>query len=79
MAPTRFTDDDVGKQVVIRDGGDQVGIVQEVRGETAYVDPDPNIVDRIQVEFDWEDGDEDSYLLEESDVAEVTTDEIRLR
>lgn len=79
MAPTQLTDDDVGKQVVISDGGDQVGIVQEVRDETAYVDPDPDILDKVQVELNWEDGDEDTYLLNESDVAEVTTDEIRLR
>ena len=79
MAPTQFTDDDVGKQVVISDGGDQIGIVQEVRNETAYVDPDPDIVDRIQVELNWEGRDEDTYLLDENDVAEVTNDEIRLR
>lgn len=79
MASTQFTDEDVGKQVVIREGGDQVGTVQAVRDEVAYVDPDPDVFDEIQADLNWSDRDEDTYLLEESDVAEVTGDEIRLR
>lgn len=34
MSSIQFTDDDMGKQVVISDGGDQIGIIQEVRRRT---------------------------------------------
>lgn len=79
MPTTQFTDDDVGKQVVISHGGDPLGVVQDVQGGTAYVDPDPDMFDKGKVELDWGDSDEDTYLLNESDVAKVTNDEIRLR
>lgn len=78
MSSARITDDDEGKQVVTSDG-DQVGIVQEVRGGTAYVDPDPNMLEQVKAKLDWGDVDEDTYPLDESNVAEVTDDEIRLR
>lgn len=79
MPTIHFTDDDIGKQVVIRAGGDPLGIVQDVEDGTAYVDPDPDLFDKVQVELNWGDSDEETYLLDESDVAKVTNDEIRLR
>ncbi|PSP54872.1 hypothetical protein BRC82_07655 [Halobacteriales archaeon QS_1_67_19] len=73
----QFTDDDEGKAVVM--GDEKVGMVQEVRGGTAYVDPDPGITDKIKSTLDWGDADEDTYPLEESRVDTITDDEVRLQ
>ena len=73
----RFSDSDEGKPVMM--GDDKVGMVQEVRGDTAYVNPDAGITDKIKASLDWGDTDEDTYPLDESRVDAVTDDEVRLR
>lgn len=78
MAEMSYTDKDVGKHVVNADG-DRIGTVTEVRHGTAYVDPDPDMVDQIKAKLGWEDADEDTYPLQKNEVSEVTDDEIRLR
>lgn len=78
MSSVQLTDDDVGKRVVISGGGDRIGVVQRVADGTAYVDPDPDVFDAIQAELGWEDDDGDTYTLDESDVGEVTAEEVRL-
>lgn len=78
MAEMSYTDKDVGKRVVNADGR-TVGTVTAVRHGTAYVDPDPDMFDKIKAKLGWEDVDEDSYPLQRSEVSEVTDDEIRLR
>ena len=78
MAEISYTDNDVGKRVVNADG-QKVGTVTAVRHGTPYVDPDPSMFDQIKAELGWEDAAADTYPFQESEVSEVTGDEIRLR
>jgi hypothetical protein len=75
---SNITEDDEGKNVVNADG-EQVGIVKDVRGGTAHVDPDPGITDKVKSKLGWGDVDEDTYPLQEANVDAVTDDEIRLK
>ena len=74
-----MTDDDVGKSVVL--DGETVGRVVDVRHGTAYVDPDPGIVETIEAKLGWTDASEEegTYPLQEETIETVTDDEIRLR
>lgn len=78
MEEHTLTDDDAGKSVVDANG-DKVGIISEVRGGTAYVDPDPGITDRVRSMLDWGEADQDTYPLREESIDTVTGDEVRLR
>ncbi|MFC4448664.1 PRC-barrel domain containing protein [Halorussus aquaticus] len=73
----QFSDSDEGKPVVM--GEEKVGMITQVEGGTAYVDPDASITDKIKATLDWGDRDEDTYPLEESRVDAITDDEVRLR
>ena len=73
-----FTGDDEGKRVVNADG-DEVGVIQEVRGGDAYVDPDPGMADTIKSKLGWGDADEETYQLDDSNVESITDDEVRLQ
>ena len=77
MDPVSFDDDDVGKPVVNSEG-EQIGMIVEVRHGTAYVDPDPGMVDTIKSKLGWEDTDEDDYPLQDGQVSLVTDDEVHL-
>ena len=74
---TNFTDDDEGKRVV-NSQGDKIGVVTEVRGGSVHVDPDPGITDSIKSKLGWGDADDDTYQMDDSNVEEITDDEIRL-
>lgn len=74
---TNFTENDEGKPVVDADG-DEVGIVAEVRGNRAFVEPDPGITDKIMAKLGWGDADEDTYELDQGDVETITDDEVRI-
>lgn len=78
MSITNLTEDDEGKRVVTS-GGDEVGMITEVRGETAFVEPDPGMFDKIKANLDWGDAGEDTYPIGTSDIEAVTDDEVRLR
>lgn len=71
-----ITEDDEGKSVVVE--GEKVGIVSEVRGGTAYVDPDPSITESIKSKMGWGEADQETYPIREDSVSEVTDDEVRL-
>ncbi|QLG64198.1 PRC-barrel domain containing protein [Halorarum salinum] len=75
----RITEDDVGKPVEY--GDDTVGRVVDIRHGTAYVDPDPGIVETISAKLGWADadGEEGAYPLQEEAIDRVTDDSIRLR
>ena len=75
---TTFADSDEGKRV-IDSRGDEIGRIVEVRGDSAYVDPDPGIGDTIRSKLGWNSPDGDSYRLEARHVDTVTGEEIRLR
>jgi len=77
MARTNLTHDDKGKRVV-NSTGDEIGMISEVEGDMAYVDPDPGITDTIRSKLGWDDRDQDHYALEPDRVDTVTDDEVRL-
>lgn len=74
-----ITEDDVGKTVQY--GDDTVGRVVDIRHETAYVDPDPGIVETISAKLGWADAEDEegAYPLQEEAVERITDDAIRLR
>ena len=76
MSPN-FTDDDEGKHVVNADG-DTIGVVTKVHGGHLHVEPDPGVTDSIKSKLGWGDADEDTYQMDDSNVAEVTDDKIHL-
>lgn len=77
MARMDITDDDEGKRVV-NQRGDEIGIVKEVRGGTAHIDPDPGLTDTLKSKLGWGDTDQDTYPLQEGMIEEITHDEIRV-
>lgn len=78
MSTTQLTQDDEGKRVVSADG-ENVGMITEVRGGTAYVDPDPGMFDNVKAKLDWGDAGGDTYPINAEKIADVTDDEVRLR
>lgn len=78
MDEANITEHDEGKTVVNADG-DKIGMVAEVRGDRAYVDPDPGIGDQIMSKLGWSHGGDEEYPLDSSRIAEVTDDQIRLQ
>jgi len=77
MSSTEITDSDEGKTVV-SDDGDTIGVISDVRGGQAYVDPDPGVTDKIMSRMGWSDADEEDFALNASQVEEITDDEVRL-
>ena len=73
----QFSEDDEGKPVVM--GDEKVGMVQKVEGDTAHVDPDAGVTDRIKASLDWGEADGDTYPLHGEMVDTITDDEVRLR
>ena len=73
-----ITDDEVGKEVV-DSSGNKVGMVSDVRGGTAYVDPDPGLSEQLRGMLDWGDADEEDYPIESSRVRHITDDRIELQ
>lgn len=71
-----ITDDDEGKSVVVE--GEKVGIVSEIRGGTAYVDPDPSMTDSVKSKMGWGEADEETYPIRDDSISDVTDDEVRL-
>lgn len=73
-----LTETDEGKRV-INSHGDNIGKVVEVKHGDAYVDPDPGLADSILSKLGWTDStDENTYLLESSNIETITEDEIRV-
>ncbi|WP_312910823.1 hypothetical protein [Natronosalvus caseinilyticus] len=65
-----FTADDVGKTVE-NDEGTAVGVVVSVEDDTAFVEPDPGIVDSLRAALGWSSDPQDAVPLHESDVRAV--------
>ena len=78
MDRTNITSEDEGKHVVSANG-DEIGMVTEVDGDTAHVDPDPGITDTIRSKLGWGDADRENYMLPSDQISTITDDEIRLR
>ena len=63
---------------VVDASGEEVGIVTEVDDRMIYVDPHPSITERIRARLGWENHDDDDLPIDQSRIAEVTAEEIRL-
>lgn len=72
-----LNEDDEGKSVVNADG-EKIGVVADVDGGQAHIEPDPGITDEAKSKLGWGDADEDTFRLQDSQVDSVTDDEIRL-
>ncbi|RRJ29692.1 PRC-barrel domain containing protein [Halocatena pleomorpha] len=72
-----ITESDEGKSVVRDDT--TVGIVATVEHGTAYVEPDPSLTDKVMSQLGWKDIDEETFPLQDDEIADVTDDEIRLQ
>ena len=77
MERTHLTSDDTGKRVV-NANGDEIGMVSEVEGDTARVDPDPDLSGSIKSKLGWGDSDQADYVLKQDRVSMVTDDEVRI-
>ena len=72
-----LTDDVTGKTVVDA-SGKKLGIVAEVEGNTAYVDPDPSVAEQLMSKFGWGGGEEEDYRVTE-DMVDRVEDDVVLR
>jgi hypothetical protein len=72
-----ITEHDEGKKVVNK-AGKEIGMVSKVEGQNVHVDPDPGLTDTIKSKLGWGDADDDTYALNQTDIASVTDDEVRL-
>ncbi|MBZ6496126.1 hypothetical protein [Natrinema longum] len=73
-----LTHEDQGKDVV-DESGQQIGMVAEVEGQTAYIDPEPGLTDRLKARLDWGGHGDDDYPVDAAQVTEITDDEIVIR
>ncbi|WP_049923741.1 hypothetical protein [Halopiger djelfimassiliensis] len=67
--------DEQGKAVVDQ-SGQQLGIVTEVEAQTAYVDPEPGLADRLKARLGWGGHGDDEYPIDASDITDVTDDTV---
>ncbi|PCR89596.1 hypothetical protein [Natrinema ejinorense] len=73
-----LTHEDQGKDVV-DESGQQIGMVAEVEGQTAYIDPEPGLTDRLKARLDWGSHGDDDYPVDSAQITEITDDEIVIR
>lgn len=71
-----LTEDDEGKKVV--SSGDKIGMITEVDGNVAYVDPDPGLAEKIKSKLGSTTKDSENFDLDSDQVTEITDDEVRL-
>ncbi|WP_226481812.1 hypothetical protein [Natrinema amylolyticum] len=77
-AAVELSPDDQGKDVV-DESGQQIGMVAEVEGQTAYVDPEPGLTDRLKARLDWGGHGDDDYPVDSAQITEITDDEVVIR
>lgn len=71
-----LTESDRGKKVV--NGTERIGVVTDVRGGTAYVDPDwDHVPDGLAEALNWDE--EGPHDIDESSITAIRNDEVRLR
>lgn len=78
MDRTIITADDEGKRVV-NATGDEIGMITEVDGDIASVDPDPGLAETISSKLGWSDADDEDFELHSDHVRTVTDKEVRLK
>jgi hypothetical protein len=73
-----FTDDDEGK-VVVDASGNTLGLVTQIEGDTAYVDPDPSLTETIKADMGWANSESDEYAVDETAVETKASEKLHLR
>lgn len=73
-----FTSEDKGKPVMTKDGK-TVGTVAEATGTELHVEPDTGLSQSIRRRLGWAEQDQDTFSIQQSNVARITDDEIRLK
>lgn len=76
-APIAIDESAIGKQVVDTVGR-EIGLVAELRQGTAYIDPDPGIVDRLRVRLGIGSAGPNAVPLHEDRITSVTDAAIRI-
>ncbi len=74
---TVLTESDEGKFLMDAEG-EQIGIVTEVEGDVAHVEPDPSLPEAWIQSLGFGDADEDDIEVPADAVATVTDEEVRL-
>lgn len=73
-----FRDSDKGMEVVTS-GGETIGTVQNVTGDTAHVKPKQGLGESIRQRLGWGDASDDVYELPHDRVQSFSGNEIRLK
>jgi len=76
--PVTLTDDDEGKTVVDATGR-RLGLVTKVVDDTAYVDPQPGLAEKLKAAVGWGDADAEEYTVHQDAIEARGDDELRLR
>ncbi|ELY75212.1 hypothetical protein [Natrinema gari] len=74
-SPIELSHHDQGKDVV-DESGQQIGMVAEVEGQTAYIDPEPGLTDRLKARLDWGGHGDEDYPVDSAQILEITDDEV---
>jgi len=72
-------DESVEGYSVVNASGDEIGIVSDVRGGTAYVDPNPGLTDTIRSKLGWNDPDAEDFPLRGDQIDAIGDDRIHLK
>lgn len=65
--------------IAVFNGDEQrIGIVASVENGTAYVNPDPNIIEEFKTKLGWGNSDQETHPLSEEQIETITDDEIIL-
>ncbi len=72
-----LSDEDEGKFLMDAEG-EQLGIVTEVKDNTAYVDPDPGLGEAWLEAFGWGSVDDDDLSVPGEVIDTVTDEEVRV-
>jgi hypothetical protein len=70
-------DGDKGKTVVDA-SGEELGLVDDVNGDTLHVNPHPSLTEKIMAKLGWGDGDEERYPVDQGHIDEITDDHVRV-
>lgn len=78
MARSNLTNEDKGKRVV-NSSGDKIGVVSDVEGNAAHVNPEAGLSDSIRSKLGWDDSQDSKQMLPSDRIQEVTDDEVKLK
>ncbi|QLG50521.1 hypothetical protein [Natrinema halophilum] len=73
-----LSQDEQGKDVV-DENAQQIGMIAEVEGQTAYVDPEPGLTDRLRARMNWGGHGDEDYPIDSSQIKEITDDQVVIR